>query len=58
MAGTRRCLKEIENMAILEYEKKHEAFRTKLRDFFAKEVTPYAAQWEKDHIVPREAWTK
>jgi alkylation response protein AidB-like acyl-CoA dehydrogenase len=51
-------MKEIANMAILEYEKKHDEFRTKLREFFAKEVTPYAAQWEKDHIVPREAWTK
>ena len=45
-------------MAILEFEKKHEEFRSKLKKFFAAEVTPYSDQWEKDHIVPREAWTK
>ena len=45
-------------MALLEFEKKHEEFRSRLKEFFATEVTPFAEQWEKDHIVPREAWTK
>lgn len=45
-------------MSILKYEKEHDEYRLKLRAFFEKEVIPYADQWEKDHIVPREVWTK
>ncbi|MGK5549901.1 acyl-CoA dehydrogenase family protein, partial [Streptomyces sp. URMC 127] len=34
----------------------HEAFRGTVRTFLAKEVAPHYAQWERDGIVPREAW--
>ncbi|MFL6172228.1 MAG: acyl-CoA dehydrogenase family protein [Marmoricola sp.] len=36
----------------------HEDFRSTVRTFFEKEVTPNNEQWEKDGIVPRELWTK
>ncbi|MFF4529539.1 acyl-CoA dehydrogenase family protein [Streptomyces sp. NPDC001407] len=34
----------------------HEAFRATVRTFLAKEVVPHHARWERDGIVPREAW--
>ncbi|MFR9676562.1 acyl-CoA dehydrogenase family protein [Streptomyces sp. TR06-5] len=34
----------------------HEAFRRTVRTFLAKEVEPRYAQWERDGIVPRDAW--
>ena len=43
-------------MEILQYTEAHQQFRTKLRKFLAEEVTPYADQWEKDHIVPKSVW--
>jgi alkylation response protein AidB-like acyl-CoA dehydrogenase len=45
-------------MDILNYTEAHHEFRQRLRAFLEKEVTPYAEQWEKDHIVPREIWNK
>jgi acyl-CoA dehydrogenase len=45
-------------MEILKYSQAHEAFRTELRDFLAKEMTPFADQWEKDRTVPRDIWHK
>ncbi len=45
-------------MRILQFEPEHDEYRKKLRDFFDREVRPYSEKWEKDHIVPREAWTK
>jgi len=36
----------------------HEDFRSTVRTFFEKEVTPFHEQWEKDGVVPRELWTK
>lgn len=36
----------------------HEDFRSTVRTFFEKEVTPFHDQWEKDGVVPRELWTK
>ena len=36
----------------------HEDFRSTVRTFFDKEVTPNNEQWEKDGIVPRELWLK
>ncbi len=45
-------------MDILNYTDAHHNFRERLRDFLAKEVTPHADQWEKDGIVPKEAWKK
>ena len=43
-------------MDILQYSDEHHAFRQRLKTFLAKEVTPNVDQWEKDHIVPKEAW--
>jgi alkylation response protein AidB-like acyl-CoA dehydrogenase len=34
----------------------HEAFRDLVREFLAREVTPFHGQWEKDKVVPRAAW--
>jgi len=45
-------------MDILKYTKKHNQFRERLAVFLAKEVTPNAEKWEKDHIVPKSAWQK
>jgi acyl-CoA dehydrogenase len=45
-------------MEILKYTEEHQTFRKRLRDFLKKEVTPHADQWEKDGIVPKEAWKK
>ncbi len=45
-------------MDILPTTEDHEAFRTQLREFLAREVTPYADQWEKDRTVPRSIWRK
>ncbi|MDD9935686.1 MAG: acyl-CoA dehydrogenase family protein, partial [Myxococcales bacterium] len=33
-----------------------ESFRTTVRRFVAREVTPHTAQWERDGIVPLELW--
>jgi len=43
---------------ILKTTRDHEAFRARLREFLAREVSPYADQWEKDRTVPREIWQK
>ncbi|HDP24811.1 MAG TPA: acyl-CoA dehydrogenase [Deltaproteobacteria bacterium] len=45
-------------MSVLErlYTQEHSMFRESIRRFFAKEVTPYVDQWERDGIVPRELW--
>jgi long-chain-acyl-CoA dehydrogenase len=40
------------------FTEEHEAFRDLVREFLAREVTPFHAQWEKDKIVPREVWLK
>ncbi|MCY7400944.1 MAG: acyl-CoA dehydrogenase family protein [Nocardioides sp.] len=45
-----------ERPTILEQE--HEDFRAIARAFFAKEVTPFHEQWERDGIVDREVWRK
>jgi alkylation response protein AidB-like acyl-CoA dehydrogenase len=36
------------------YDADHEAFRDTVRTFLAKEVVPYAAEWDRAGIVPRE----
>lgn len=43
-------------MAILNFTAAHNAFRQRLQDFLAEEVTPYADQWEADKIVPKSVW--
>jgi len=40
------------------YEPEHEQFRDVVRKFFAAEILPNIAQWEKDGIVPRKFWRK
>ena len=45
-------------MEILKYTEDHHKFREQLRDFLAKEVTPFADQWEKEGIVPKKVWQK
>jgi alkylation response protein AidB-like acyl-CoA dehydrogenase len=45
-------------MDILVYTKEHESFRERLRAFLAKEVTPFADEWEKNKLVPKETWQK
>ncbi len=34
----------------------HEAFRDMVRQFIAREVTPYHEQWERDGVVSRDVW--
>ncbi|MGR3321098.1 MAG: acyl-CoA dehydrogenase family protein [Pseudooceanicola sp.] len=36
----------------------HEALRDSFRRFCEVEIAPHHAQWERDHIVPREVWRK
>lgn len=40
------------------YNEEHEMFRQSLRDFIAKEITPFNAEWEKNKMVSRESWKK
>ncbi|MEU5397888.1 acyl-CoA dehydrogenase family protein [Streptomyces sp. NPDC005963] len=40
------------------YTEEHEAFRAMIRDFIAKEVTPYFAEWEAARRTPRELFHK
>jgi len=43
---------------ILKYTEEHKVFREALRDFLAKEVTPYADEWEEAGIIPKSVWKK
>ncbi len=36
----------------------HEAFRTTVRQFVAREIEPNALQWDEDGIVPKSVWPK
>ena len=36
----------------------HEIFRQSVAKFMDQEIAPNHSQWEKDGVVPREAWTK
>lgn len=45
-------------MNIIQYTEDHHRFRERLKTFLAREVTPYADQWEKERMVPRELWRK
>ncbi len=45
-------------MSILNYTEAHHQFRMRLSEFLAKEIVPHSEQWEKDHIVPKEAWKR
>jgi len=43
---------------ILQYTEEHQIFRRSLRRFVEKELVPHVEKWERDGIVPREAWRK
>ena len=45
-------------MEIIEYTEEHRIFREAVRRFFAKEVIPYADEWEEAGIVPKTVWRK
>ena len=45
-------------MEILKYTEEHKTFRQAVREFFEKEVIPYADEWEKDGITPKSVWKK
>ena len=36
----------------------HEAFRASIRDFVAREITPFAAEWDEAETFPRELYRK
>ena len=38
------------------FTEEHEAFREMVREFIAREVTPYHEQWERDGVVSRDVW--
>ena len=38
------------------FSPEHDAFREMVREFIAREVTPYHAQWERDGMVSRNVW--
>jgi alkylation response protein AidB-like acyl-CoA dehydrogenase len=40
------------------FEPEHESFRSTVRSFIEKEVTPYHEQWEADGVVDRSVWTR
>jgi len=40
------------------FDEEHRLFRETVREFLAREVTPYHERWESDGIVPREVWKK
>ncbi|WP_100626746.1 acyl-CoA dehydrogenase family protein [Algoriphagus formosus] len=40
------------------FNEEHELFRQSVRDFIAREITPYNAEWEKQKMVSRESWKK
>ncbi|MBY5950464.1 acyl-CoA dehydrogenase family protein [Algoriphagus marincola] len=40
------------------FNEEHELFRQSVRDFIAKEITPYNAEWEKQKMVSRKSWKK
>ena len=45
-------------MEIIQWTEEHNIFRDTVRKFVEKEIKPFAEQWEKDGIVPREIWKK
>lgn len=40
------------------FTEEHELFRQAIKDFAAKEIVPYNAEWEKNKMVSRESWLK
>lgn len=40
------------------FNQDHEAFRSMVQRFIAKEIAPYRDEWEEKGVVPRELWLK
>jgi len=40
------------------FEPEHESFRSTVRSFIEKEISPHHEQWEKDGLVYRSVWTR
>ena len=40
------------------YNEDHEAFRSTVRQFVAKEIEPNAEKWDADGLVPRDVWPR
>lgn len=40
------------------FTEEHELFRQSVKDFIAREISPYNAEWEKQKMVSRESWKK
>jgi acyl-CoA dehydrogenase len=40
------------------FDREHGLFRDVVREFVAREIVPYHAEWEKAKCVPRELWRK
>jgi acyl-CoA dehydrogenase len=40
------------------FNEDHEIFRQSVRSFVEKEIMPYADQWEKDEMIPRDLFVK
>jgi len=40
------------------FSPEHEAFRASLRDFVAREIAPYANDWDEAETFPRELYRK
>ncbi|MFO7559268.1 MAG: acyl-CoA dehydrogenase family protein [Desulfobacterales bacterium] len=45
-------------MEIVHYSEDHIHFQKRLRTFLEGEIKPYVQKWEKNKIVPKEAWRK
>lgn len=45
-------------MQSLYFTEEHQLFRDTVRDFVAKEITPYLNEWEKNQQIPRSIWKK
>ena len=40
------------------FTEEHEIFRSQVRSFLAKEITPHIDEWEENELVPRWAWKR
>jgi acyl-CoA dehydrogenase len=45
-------------MPLFEESQEHRDFRQVFKKFVAREITPYAEEWEHNRAVPRELWVK
>ncbi len=40
------------------FNEEHDLFRQSVKEFIAREISPYNAEWEKQKMVSRESWLK